>query len=192
MVFSAAQRQREAASLPFEGTPGEWGFKIDFAWASLLKKKICPGDSKYSSDLPWTASSFEVAVALLYDVYVTGTNISNTKIYKAASVLQKTQRRGNTKFYIKICTPIPQTGFTRSIFFFLAGFSPCLPLWCQPFFNFNVILVPFDKGSISNSSSPYADPSLQWKGRMCETLDYYDLVMEWNRSFGCSWESARF
>jgi len=31
MVFSAAQRQREAASLPFEGTPGEWGFKIDFA-----------------------------------------------------------------------------------------------------------------------------------------------------------------
>lgn len=74
------------------------------------------------SALPWAASFFEVIVAPLYDVCVTGRSILNTYVYKAASVLEETLTRWNTKFYIKMRALLPKPDLQeRRISFILMG-----------------------------------------------------------------------
>lgn len=169
------------------------GFSNRFCLSKFVKKKknLSRGQQIFfrfamNSLFLWSYCSFVIWCLRYWDKY-----LQHKDLQGGFCVTENTEE-GKYKVLYKNLHPYSADWIYKINFFFPAGFSPCLPLWCQPFFNFNVILVPFDKGSISNSSSPYVDPSLQWKGRMCETLDYYDLVMEWNRSFGCSWESARF
>lgn len=95
---------REAASLLFEGTPGEGDVKT--ASASAGSEQCAWVTINVFSALPRAASSFEVIVASSYGVWCMG-EVSQTQIYKATSVLQKTQEVRYEVLYIKQGLPKP-------------------------------------------------------------------------------------